>query len=64
MVLPVSKAGQHLHPNNIMLQLGSVALELLSAGTTAMDEHFCVTPPPLVANSLRHSRQAESGAIW
>jgi hypothetical protein len=37
----------------MILQLASAAVELLGAGTAAMDEHVCVTRPPLVADSLR-----------
>ena len=48
--------------NQWFFQLGSVAIELLGAGTTEMDEHFCVTRRPLVADLLRHSSQAQSGA--
>jgi hypothetical protein len=46
-----------------MLQLHSLGLELLGARNTAQSEHLSVTPPPLVADALRHSCQVEVSAI-
>lgn len=53
--------------NQWFFQLGSVAIELLGAGTTAMDEHFCVTRPPLSpiysATAARPSQARFVGAM-
>lgn len=56
-LFPGTRAGQHLHPNTIMLRLRGLGLELLGARNTALDEHLSVTPPPLVADALGYSYQ-------
>jgi hypothetical protein len=50
-LFPGTRAGQHLHPNTIMLRLRGLGIELLGARNTALDEHLSVTPPPLVADA-------------
>jgi hypothetical protein len=56
-LFPGSRAGQHLHPNTIMLRLRGLGIELLGSRNTALDEHLSVTPPPLVADALGYSYQ-------
>ncbi|MCU1516648.1 MAG: recombinase XerD [Pseudarthrobacter sp.] len=56
-LFPGTRAGQHLHPDTIMLRLRGLGIELLGARNTALDEHLSVTPPPLVADALGYSYQ-------
>ncbi|MGK4219430.1 hypothetical protein [Kocuria sp.] len=54
---PGTRAGQHLHPNTIMLRLRDLGIELLGVRNTALDEHLSVAPPPLIADALGYSYQ-------
>ena len=56
-LFPGTRAGQHLHPNTIMLRLRGLGIELLGSRNTTLDEHLSVTPPPLVADALGYSYQ-------
>ncbi|WP_404496707.1 recombinase XerD [Arthrobacter sp. GAS37] len=56
-LFPGTRAGQHLHPNTIMLRLRRLGIELLGARNAALDQHLSVTPPPLVADALGYSYQ-------
>lgn len=56
-LFPGTRAGQHLHPNTIMLRLRGLGIELLGSRNTALDDHLSVTPPPLVADALGYSYQ-------
>jgi len=69
-LFPGTRAGQHLHPNTIMLRLRGLGIELLGARNTALGEHLAVTPPPLVADALGYSYQVaflhadNAGEAW
>lgn len=56
-LFPGTRAGQPLHPNDIMDQLLSLGIDLLGARNTALDEHLTLSPPPLVADALGYSHQ-------
>jgi hypothetical protein len=56
-LFPGSRAGQHLHPNTIMVRLRSVGIDLRGARNTALDELLTLTPPSLVADALGYSHQ-------
>ncbi len=56
-LFPSTRAGQHIHPNTMMMRLRKLGVNLLGARNRAIGELVLEVPPPLVADALGYSHQ-------
>ncbi|MDQ2848152.1 MAG: recombinase XerD [Actinomycetota bacterium] len=69
-LFPSNRAGQHLHPNTIMLRLRQLGVDLRGARNRALADLVTTIPPSLVADALGYSYQtvfnhaANAGDNW
>ena len=69
-LFPSNRAGQHLHPNTIMLRLRQLGVDLRGARNRALADLITTIPPSLVADALGYSYQtvfnhaANAGEHW
>ena len=56
-LFPGGRAGQHLHPNTVMIRLRELGIDLLGARNRALGELVLDCPPSLVAQTLGCSPQ-------
>jgi len=69
-LFPSNRAGQHLHPNTILLRLRQLGVDLRAARNRALADFVTTIPPSLVADALGHSYQtvfdhaANAGDNW
>lgn len=54
-LFPGLRAGQHLHPNTVMIRLRDLGIDLLGARNRALGELVLDCPPSLVAQTLGYS---------
>ena len=69
-LFPSNRAGQHLHPNTIMLRVRQLGIDLRAARNRALADLVTTIPPSLVADALGYSYQtvfnyaANAGEHW
>lgn len=69
-LFPGGHAGQHLHPNTIMIRLRELGVDLRGARNRALADLVTTIPPSLVADALGYSYQtafnhaANAGEHW
>ena len=56
-LFPGTRAGNHLHPQTIMVRLRDLGIDLRGARNTALRQLVAQVPPPVVATMLGHSPQ-------
>ncbi|MGH3850402.1 MAG: hypothetical protein ACRDRT_11990, partial [Pseudonocardiaceae bacterium] len=56
-LFPSTRAGQHPHPNTIMVRLRDLSIDLRGARNAALRELVQQVPPPIVASQLGYSPQ-------
>ncbi len=56
-LFPGTRAGQHLHPNTMMVRLRRLGVDLLGARNRALSDLVTEVPAPLVADALGYSHQ-------